>query len=44
MQMTELEIDSNPVNLKDNFLINQIVQLVIDGHNNKKRDIEPRIS
>ena len=42
-QMMELEIDGNLVTWTGFFLTDQKVQLVINGHNNKKREIETEI-
>lgn len=41
--MMELGVDDDLVTWTGSFLTEQKMQLVIDGHNNKERDIETRI-
>ncbi len=41
--MIKLDIDGDLVNWTGSFLTNQKIQLVIDGHDNKERDIETGI-
>ena len=38
-KMIKLGIDGDLIRWKKSFLTNRKVQLVIDGHNNKERDI-----
>ena len=42
-RMIELGIDDDLVTQTDSFLTNRKIQLVIDGHDNKKKEIEPGI-
>ncbi len=43
MHMTDLGIDTDLVEWTKSFLTDRKIQLVIDGHDNKKRDIETGI-
>lgn len=38
--MIELKVDSDLVTWTESFLTGQKVQLVIDGHNNKEKNVE----
>lgn len=42
-QMNELGINRDLVSWTGSFLVNQRVQLVIDGHDNKEKEIETGI-
>ena len=42
-RMIELGIDGDLVTWTGSFLINRKVQLIIDGHDNKKKEIETGI-
>lgn len=42
-QMIELELDGDLMTWTSSFMLDRKIQLMIDGHDNKERDIETRI-